>query len=82
MVHHMVQNHVQIQVLWTPLPHQDCHSRAWDAVAAYMEKHIKVFSSRSLEAEGTLMPASRAWLRETISEAGYVLPSKLQTPIP
>ncbi|CAK8997750.1 unnamed protein product [Durusdinium trenchii] len=39
---------------------KDCHSRAWDAVAAYMEKHIKVFSSRSLEAEGTLMPASRA----------------------
>ncbi|CAK9099407.1 Uncharacterized protein SCF082_LOCUS46557 [Durusdinium trenchii] len=25
---------------------KDCHSRAWDAVAAYMEKHIKVFSSR------------------------------------
>lgn len=49
---------------------QECHSRAWDAVAAYMDSHVKIFSGRVLEAEGTLMPSSRAWLRDAVNEVG------------
>lgn len=60
-----------------PIPHvqmiitlQDCHARAWDAVGAYVEDHLKIFSSKTLDAEGTLMPASRSWLREMSQEVG------------
>ena len=49
---------------------QDCHARAWDTVATYMQSHIKVFAGRTLEAEQTLMPTSRSWLRDTVMEVG------------
>ena len=49
---------------------QDCHTRAWDAVASYMQNHIQVLSGRTLEAEQTLMPASRSWLGDTVMEVG------------
>lgn len=35
-----------------------------------MDSHVKIFSGRVLEAEGTLMPSSRAWLRDAVNEVG------------
>ena len=35
-----------------------------------MDTHVKLFSGRVLEAEGTLMPSSRAWLRDAVNEVG------------
>lgn len=35
-----------------------------------MENHFSIFSGKASEAESTVMPASRSWVRETISDLG------------
>ena len=51
-------------------PSQECHTRAWESVAAYMEKNLQIFCGKALDAEATLLPASRAWLREISQQVG------------
>lgn len=49
---------------------QDCHGRAWDAVRAFMSDHLVTFSGKTTDAESTVMPAVRSWLRESSNEVG------------
>ncbi|CAL1131715.1 unnamed protein product [Cladocopium goreaui] len=47
---------------------EDCHNRAWEAVAEFMGQNLAVFAGKVAEGESTVMPKSRSWLRETIQE--------------
>lgn len=58
--------------LWQPT-HQECHQRAWDSVASYMEANLQIFCGRALDAEATLLPSSRSWLRELSQQVGASL---------
>ena len=49
-------------------PLQDCHNRAWEAVAQFLEQNLGTFAGRVADAESTIMPSSRAWLRELIQK--------------
>ena len=49
---------------------QDCHSRSWDLVSQFLKENLTLFCGKTSEAEGTVMPASRAWLREMSTEHG------------
>ena len=49
---------------------QDCHRRAWDAVSKFLSENTGVFAGKSVEAESTVMPASRSWIREMTHELG------------
>ncbi|CAK9024300.1 Uncharacterized protein SCF082_LOCUS16566 [Durusdinium trenchii] len=49
---------------------KDCHTRSWDIVSGFMKEYLTLFVGKSAEAESTVMPASRAWLREMCSEHG------------
>lgn len=50
--------------------HQDCHQRVWTTVATFLEHNVKVFVGKTTEAESTLMPASRSWIRDMANEMG------------
>ena len=49
---------------------QDCHGRAWDAVRTFMSDHLVTFSGKAADAENTVMPMVRSWLRESATEVG------------
>lgn len=49
---------------------QDCHTRAWEKVADYIDANLKVFSSKMVDAEPVLMPAVRSWIRSQAVEHG------------
>ena len=39
-------------------------------MATFLEHNVKVFVGKTTEAESTLMPASRAWVRDMANEMG------------
>ena len=47
---------------------KDCHNRAWESVREFMDQHLKMFCGRTADAESTLMPLSRSWLRESAAD--------------
>lgn len=49
---------------------QDCHTRAWTVIGNYMDSQFSIFSGKASEAESTVMPSSRSWVRDAISELG------------
>ena len=57
---------------------QDCHTRAWAVIGNYMESQFSMFCGKASDAESTVMPASRSWVRETISELGSQRPDDHQ----
>ena len=40
----------------------------WEAVSQFLEQNLGTFAGRVAEAESTIMPSSRAWLRDLIQE--------------
>lgn len=49
---------------------EDCHNRAWECVSNFIAENLTQFVGRTVEAESTVMPASRAWLRDQAKELG------------
>ena len=47
---------------------EDCHGRAWNTVSTFLSEHICIFSGRSLDAESTVMPNARAWIKNMVSD--------------
>lgn len=52
----------------TNLPLKDCHNRAWESVRAFMSEHLVTFAGKISEAESTLMPTARSWMRQMTME--------------
>ena len=51
--------------------HQECHERAWNSVAEFIDSNLKMFScSKMMDAEPVLMPSVRSWVRRQVMESG------------
>ena len=61
----MIQKVSDVKIFW-----QDCHCRAWECVSNFITENLTQFVGRTVEAESTVMPASRAWLRDQANELG------------
>jgi len=44
--------------------------RSWDIVSQFLKENLTIFTGKGSELESTVMPASRAWLREVAAEHG------------
>ncbi|CAK8994487.1 unnamed protein product [Durusdinium trenchii] len=49
---------------------KDAHVRAWKVVKEFMDSSMTIFASRAMEADSTIMPSARAWIREVSAEVG------------
>ncbi|CAK8998217.1 unnamed protein product [Durusdinium trenchii] len=49
---------------------EECHTRAWDCVRNFCCDHLMSFAGKSSDAESTLMPSARSWLKEQAAELG------------
>eukprot|EP00435_Cladocopium_sp_Y103_P057773 s599_g20.t1 len=49
---------------------KDCHNRAWECVSNFIAENLTQFAGKTVEAESTVMPASRAWLRDQANALG------------
>ena len=61
----LTQKVSDVKIIW-----QDCHNRAWECVSNFIAENLTQFVGRTVEAESTVMPASRAWLRDQAKELG------------
>ena len=52
---------------------QDCHTRAWAAVGAFLKTSLTVFGGKLTEAESTTMPEVRQWIKGAASEMGNAI---------
>ena len=62
-----------ISIVYSNLFHtlwQECHGRAWQIVTEFIEQNLTQFAGKTSEAESTLMPSSRAWIRKQTDEMG------------
>ena len=50
--------------------YQDCHSRAWAAVGAFLKENMTIFGGKTVDAESTTMPQVRQWARGAATELG------------
>lgn len=44
--------------------------RAWKVVREFMESNMTLFAGRTLEADSTVMPSARAWIKDISGEVG------------
>ena len=50
---------------------QELHTRAWKSVQDFMQENCSIFAvSKPTEAESTVMPNCRSWLKERAMEVG------------
>lgn len=47
---------------------QECHSKAWQLVGAYMESNLCVIAGKASEAESTMMPRAISWVQEMLAD--------------
>ena len=53
-----------------PKMRQDCHQRAWSVVDTFLKTTMTIFGGKIGEAESTLMPEVRSWVRSMTQELG------------
>ncbi|CAK9068600.1 Uncharacterized protein SCF082_LOCUS34511, partial [Durusdinium trenchii] len=49
---------------------EECHDRAWQTVAKFMEESMMLFAGKTSDADSTLLPVSRSWVRNSVQAMG------------
>ncbi|CAK9021468.1 Uncharacterized protein SCF082_LOCUS15362 [Durusdinium trenchii] len=47
---------------------EDCHNRAWSCIKDFIENSMMTFPGRQSDADSTMMPAARSWIRNCLEE--------------
>ena len=53
------------QKLW-----QECHTRSWQIVSDFLKQNLTLFVGKTSDGESTILPQSRAWLKDMSIEVG------------
>ena len=47
---------------------KDAHKRSWETIAKFLEDNLAMFSGKSSDAESTVLPQLRQWIKRMVSE--------------
>ena len=49
---------------------QECHTRSWQIVSDFLKQNLTLFVGKTSDGESTILPQSRAWLKDMSIEVG------------